>query len=159
MEGAPHACLLTDDRGMIRDANAAAARLLDRPPAMLVAKPLGVFVPAKPAGRVPRRARADWRAAAGGRAGAACAGWSPPYGRRCWTAAGWRRPWRSCSPASGATPARGSTWVGSATTCARARFGLVGMRQRVEMLGGTWRVRSEPGRGTAVTVRLPLPER
>jgi PAS domain S-box-containing protein len=39
------------------------------------------------------------------------------------------------------------------------RFGLVGMRQRVEMLGGTWRVRSEPGRGTAVTVRLPLPER
>jgi signal transduction histidine kinase len=39
------------------------------------------------------------------------------------------------------------------------RFGLVGMRQRVEMLGGTWRVRSEPGRGTAITVRLPLPER
>ncbi len=38
------------------------------------------------------------------------------------------------------------------------RFGLVGMRQRVEMLGGTWRVRSEPGNGTAITVRLPLPE-
>jgi signal transduction histidine kinase len=37
------------------------------------------------------------------------------------------------------------------------RFGLVGMRQRVEMLGGTWRVRSEPGNGTAITVRLPLP--
>jgi signal transduction histidine kinase len=38
------------------------------------------------------------------------------------------------------------------------RFGLVGMRQRVEMLGGTWRVTSEPGHGTAITVRLPLPE-
>jgi signal transduction histidine kinase len=38
------------------------------------------------------------------------------------------------------------------------RFGLVGMRQRVEMLGGTWRVSSEPGCGTVITVRLPLLE-
>jgi PAS domain S-box-containing protein len=38
------------------------------------------------------------------------------------------------------------------------RFGLVGMRQRVEMLGGSWRVRSAPGHGTVVTVQLPLPE-
>ena len=37
------------------------------------------------------------------------------------------------------------------------RFGLVGMRQRAEMLGGTWLVRSEPGGGTTITVRLPLP--
>jgi signal transduction histidine kinase len=39
------------------------------------------------------------------------------------------------------------------------RFGLVGMRQRVEMLGGTWQVRSEPGGGTAITVRMPPPAR
>jgi two-component system, NarL family, sensor kinase len=36
------------------------------------------------------------------------------------------------------------------------RHGLVGMRERTEMLGGTLEVRSEPGAGTRVEASLPL---
>lgn len=36
------------------------------------------------------------------------------------------------------------------------RLGLVGMRERAEVLGARLRVRSAPGRGTAVTVSVPL---
>ena len=35
-------------------------------------------------------------------------------------------------------------------------LGLVGMRERARMLGGTFRIHGEAGRGTTVTVRLPL---
>ncbi|WPP02137.1 transporter substrate-binding domain-containing protein [Pseudomonas sp. HR96] len=35
-------------------------------------------------------------------------------------------------------------------------FGLVGMRERVLMLGGSLELDSEPGEGTSVTVRVPL---
>jgi signal transduction histidine kinase len=35
-------------------------------------------------------------------------------------------------------------------------LGLVGMRERVESLGGTFRVDSQPGRGTRVCAQLPL---
>ena len=35
-------------------------------------------------------------------------------------------------------------------------FGLVGMRERVLALGGTLRIDSSPGRGCAVTIKLPL---
>ena len=34
-------------------------------------------------------------------------------------------------------------------------FGLAGMRERVQMVGGTFRLLSSPGNGTAVRVRLP----
>jgi signal transduction histidine kinase len=34
-------------------------------------------------------------------------------------------------------------------------FGLAGMRERVEMAGGSHRLRSEPGDGTSIRVRLP----
>jgi signal transduction histidine kinase len=44
--------------------------------------------------------------------------------------------------AGGADPARGS--------------GLVGLRDRVEAIGGTFSVRSPPGNGTSVDVELPL---
>jgi two-component system, NarL family, sensor kinase len=37
------------------------------------------------------------------------------------------------------------------------RLGLIGMRERAQGLGGRLRVRSAPGRGTAVTVSVPLP--
>ncbi len=37
------------------------------------------------------------------------------------------------------------------------RLGLRGMRERVSTLGGEMRVESEPGRGTAITVSVPLP--
>lgn len=39
---------------------------------------------------------------------------------------------------------------------AQGRMGLVGMRERVEMVGGTFHVDSVRGHGTAVSVRLPL---
>jgi signal transduction histidine kinase len=34
-------------------------------------------------------------------------------------------------------------------------FGLAGMRERVELAGGTHRLRSQPGNGTSIRVRLP----
>jgi PAS domain S-box-containing protein len=36
-------------------------------------------------------------------------------------------------------------------------FGLLGMRERARLLGGTCNIASQPGQGTTVTVRLPLP--
>lgn len=41
------------------------------------------------------------------------------------------------------------------TALAPGRFGLVSMRERAHALGGTFRVRSTPGRGTEVEVLLP----
>jgi signal transduction histidine kinase len=35
-------------------------------------------------------------------------------------------------------------------------FGLVGMRERVLMLGGDMHLESEPGEGTSLSVRIPL---
>jgi signal transduction histidine kinase len=37
-----------------------------------------------------------------------------------------------------------------------AHFGLIAMRERVEALGGGFRVTTAPGRGTVVEARLPL---
>ena len=34
-------------------------------------------------------------------------------------------------------------------------FGLVGMQERAARLGGTFQVRTAPGEGTQITVRLP----
>jgi signal transduction histidine kinase len=36
-------------------------------------------------------------------------------------------------------------------------LGMIGMEERVLHLGGSWRVDSEPGRGTIVSFGLPLP--
>lgn len=38
-------------------------------------------------------------------------------------------------------------------------FGLYGMRERVELLGGTFRIRSKKGEGTRVSVMIPLKKR
>jgi signal transduction histidine kinase len=35
------------------------------------------------------------------------------------------------------------------------RLGLIGMRERVEMVGGTFAIESAPGLGTAISVQLP----
>ncbi|MHB1130876.1 MAG: PAS domain-containing sensor histidine kinase [Chloroflexota bacterium] len=38
-----------------------------------------------------------------------------------------------------------------------APFGLIGMRERVEMLGGTLTIESRPGQGTTIRMRVPTP--
>jgi signal transduction histidine kinase len=38
------------------------------------------------------------------------------------------------------------------------RLGLLGMKERTELVGGTFNVESSPGRGTTVFVRIPLSE-
>jgi two-component system sensor histidine kinase UhpB len=43
------------------------------------------------------------------------------------------------------------------TACSRpGSFGLAGMRERARLLGGTLTVRSAPGRGAAIALRLPV---
>jgi two-component system sensor histidine kinase UhpB len=42
------------------------------------------------------------------------------------------------------------------TMALNGHLGLAGMRERVESLGGRFSVKSEPGKGTQVTARLPL---
>jgi two-component system sensor histidine kinase DegS len=39
------------------------------------------------------------------------------------------------------------------------RLGLAGMRERAELLGGTFEISSRLGRGTTVSASWPLPER
>jgi PAS domain S-box-containing protein len=39
------------------------------------------------------------------------------------------------------------------------RFGLMGIRQRVRLLGGKWSIRSRAGKGTRIVVELPVVER
>jgi signal transduction histidine kinase len=36
------------------------------------------------------------------------------------------------------------------------RLGLLGMRERVEMVGGTFCVESAPGKGTTIRARIPF---
>jgi signal transduction histidine kinase len=36
------------------------------------------------------------------------------------------------------------------------RMGLLGMRERVEMVGGTFTIKSAPGKGTTVAARVPF---
>jgi len=36
------------------------------------------------------------------------------------------------------------------------RLGLIGMRERVEMVGGTFEVISKPGHGTTVSAQIPF---
>ena len=38
---------------------------------------------------------------------------------------------------------------------ADSSFGLIGMKERAESLGGEFRLHSEPGRGTSVEVLVP----
>ncbi|MCX7721596.1 MAG: sensor histidine kinase [Verrucomicrobiae bacterium] len=40
----------------------------------------------------------------------------------------------------------------------RSGFGLVGMRERVNQLGGQFKVRSSPGEGTEVVATIPMPQ-
>jgi signal transduction histidine kinase len=39
------------------------------------------------------------------------------------------------------------------------RLGLVGMKERVEMVGGTLAIASSPGKGTVVRVEIPSPKK
>jgi signal transduction histidine kinase len=46
--------------------------------------------------------------------------------------------------------------TGFDTGAPTSRFGLAGIRERVEMLGGALRIESSPGTGTAVVVDLEV---
>jgi len=35
------------------------------------------------------------------------------------------------------------------------KLGLAGMQERVQLIGGTLRVQSQPGKGTSITVEVP----
>ena len=48
---------------------------------------------------------------------------------------------------------------GAGNTAARAGLGLVGIRERVSDLGGTFRIEGKSGKGTRLTIELPLPMR
>jgi signal transduction histidine kinase len=50
----------------------------------------------------------------------------------------------------------GPGFVSQPTATFNGHLGLAGMRERVESLGGTFSVKSEPGKGTKVTARLGL---
>jgi len=41
------------------------------------------------------------------------------------------------------------------TEARHSGFGLVGMRERVELVGGTLEIQSDPGTGTRITATLP----
>lgn len=41
----------------------------------------------------------------------------------------------------------------------RGSYGLAGMRERAALFGGTFRVESQPKRGTKILIELPIPER
>ncbi len=54
----------------------------------------------------------------------------------------------------------GFAWDGDLKELIHRRcFGLVGIDERVRLLGGTWRVSTRPGSGTEVRVRLPVESR
>jgi signal transduction histidine kinase len=38
----------------------------------------------------------------------------------------------------------------------RGSFGLLNMRERAQLIGGTWNVASEPGQGTTICIRIPF---
>jgi signal transduction histidine kinase len=42
---------------------------------------------------------------------------------------------------------------------AASRFGLVGMRERARLLGGSFQIESSPGTGVRITAEVPLPHR
>ena len=44
---------------------------------------------------------------------------------------------------------------GLASAAKRGRLGLIGISERVRMLGGTFAIDSAPGRSTVLTVSLP----
>jgi signal transduction histidine kinase len=54
---------------------------------------------------------------------------------------------------------RGFQMEGASFVRNSKRLGLLGMRERVEMVGGTFCVESEPGKGTTVRVEIPSGKR
>jgi signal transduction histidine kinase len=51
---------------------------------------------------------------------------------------------------------RGFAPDGRTHPSSRSGFGLTGMAERAHLLGGEFKVRSTQGRGTTVTVEIPL---
>lgn len=57
---------------------------------------------------------------------------------------------------AGEGPALGGPTAGASGSGAAGRFGLLGMRERVRLLGGRFEIGSAPGRGTRVLAEVPL---
>ncbi len=43
-------------------------------------------------------------------------------------------------------------------TIQAGHYGLLGVRERVRLAGGSFNMRSEPGKGTQIVIRFPLEE-
>jgi len=65
------------------------------------------------------------------------------------------RDWASLIDATIITTGVGFDPLAARELVTDGHFGLAGMRERVEMAGGSHRLRSEPGDGTSIRVRLP----
>ena len=53
---------------------------------------------------------------------------------------------------------RGMTYTGALGRSSRQKLGLVGLQERLELLGGKLEIDSKPGSGTRLTARLPAPQ-
>jgi signal transduction histidine kinase len=53
---------------------------------------------------------------------------------------------------------RGFKVAGALAAKNRSRLGLLGMRERIDMVGGTFHIDSAPDRSTSVRVLIPLSE-
>ena len=56
------------------------------------------------------------------------------------------------------TTANPLKWNACCTAKGSKRLGLLGMRERLEMVGGHFEVESAPGKGTTVRVEIPFPQ-
>ena len=82
-----------------------------------------------------------------------------PATRRPRTSSCRSAPGRSGSSSRSRTTARGSTRRASQLPSETGRgLGLLGMRERVEILGGTMSLDSAPGEGTHITLEIPIPK-
>ena len=60
-----------------------------------------------------------------------------------------------CLRLSVADDGHGFDVANAAALVREGHFGIAGMRERVELVGGTWTIQSSPGGGTTLTAEIP----